>query len=36
MNWWRRLFNREQLERELDKELRFHFEQQVAEMIGRS
>jgi predicted permease len=33
MNWWQRLFSSERLERELDKELRFHFEQQVAENI---
>jgi predicted permease len=30
MNWWQRLFGSQQLEQELDKELRFHFEQQVA------
>jgi predicted permease len=33
MNWWQRLFGSERLEGELDKELRFHFEQQVAENI---
>jgi predicted permease len=33
MNWWQRLFGGEGLERELDKELRFHFEQQVADNI---
>ena len=33
MNWWQRLFGSERLEAELDKELRFHFEQQVAENI---
>ncbi len=33
MNWWQRLFGSERLERELDKELRFHFEQQVADNI---
>src|ERR1700677_2229611 len=31
MNWWQRLLHGKQLERDLDKELRFHFEQQVAE-----
>jgi predicted permease len=31
MSWWQRLFLSKQLEQELDKELRFHFEQQVAE-----
>ena len=33
MNWWQRLFNSQRLEQELDKELRFHFEQQVAANI---
>ncbi len=33
MNWWQRLFGSERLEEELDKELRFHFEQQVADNI---
>jgi hypothetical protein len=33
MNWWQRLFGSERLEQELDKELRFHFEQQVADNI---
>jgi hypothetical protein len=33
MNWWQRLFGSERLEPELDKELRFHFEQQVADNI---
>ncbi len=33
MNWWQRLFGSERLEEELDKELRFHFEQQVAQNI---
>jgi predicted permease len=33
MNWWQRLFSSARLEQELDKELRFHFEQQVAENI---
>jgi predicted permease len=32
MSWLRRLFNREKLERELDKELRFHIEQREAEL----
>ena len=31
MTWWRRLLKRDRLERELDAELRFHVEQQVAE-----
>jgi macrolide transport system ATP-binding/permease protein len=33
MGWMRRLFTRRQLEAELDKELCFHFESQVAERI---
>jgi len=33
MGWLRRLFFREQLEADLDKELRFHFEFQVADKV---
>ncbi len=33
MNWWRRLLNRADLEKSLDAELRFHFDQQVADSI---
>ncbi len=33
MGWLRRLFSRERLEADLDKELRFHFENQVAEKV---
>ncbi len=33
MNWMRRLFTRKQMEAELDKELRFHFESQVADKV---
>jgi macrolide transport system ATP-binding/permease protein len=33
MGWLRRLFSRERLEAELDKELRFHFESLVADKI---
>lgn len=33
MGWLRRLFTRKQLEAELDKELRFHFESQVADKV---
>lgn len=29
MNWWQRLRRRDQLERELDAELRYHFDRQV-------
>jgi len=33
MNWWRRLVSSRQLEQELDKELRFHVEQQTADNL---
>ena len=33
MSWLRRLFARERMEAELDKELRFHFESQVADKV---
>jgi predicted permease len=33
MSWLQRLFSRNQLERDLDKELRFHFETQVADKV---
>jgi len=33
MGWLRRLFSRERLEADLDKELRFHFENQVADKV---
>jgi putative ABC transport system permease protein len=33
MGWLRRLFSRERLEADLDKELRFHFESQVAAKV---
>jgi hypothetical protein len=33
VSWWRRLLKKDELERQLDKELRFHFESQVAELI---
>jgi predicted permease len=33
MSWLQRLFFRNQLERDLDKELRFHFETQVADKV---
>jgi macrolide transport system ATP-binding/permease protein len=33
MGWFRRLFTRKQMEAELDKELRFHFESQVADKV---
>ncbi len=33
MNWWQRLFTSKRMERDLDSELRFHLEQQVAEKV---
>jgi macrolide transport system ATP-binding/permease protein len=33
MNWWRRLFAGRRMERDLDRELRFHFERQVADKM---
>ena len=33
MNWWQRLLNRNRLERELDAELRYHFDRQVDDNI---
>jgi predicted permease len=33
MSWWTRLLKRKQMDQQLDKELRFHLEQQVAELI---
>jgi predicted permease len=33
MNWLNRLFSRERMERDLDKELRFHFESQVSDKV---
>jgi hypothetical protein len=33
MSWLRRLFSRKRLERDLDKELRFHFESQVEDKV---
>ena len=33
MNWWQRLFKGKRMERDLDSELRFHLEQQVAAKI---
>jgi hypothetical protein len=33
VNWWRRLLRKAELERELDKELRFHFESRVDDLM---
>jgi putative ABC transport system permease protein len=33
VNWWQRLRNRDRLERELDAELRYHFERQVDDNV---
>jgi putative ABC transport system permease protein len=34
MSWWTRLFSRRRLERELDAELRDHYERQVADLLA--
>ena len=33
MNWWQRLRNRDRLERELDAELRYHFDREVDDYV---
>jgi putative ABC transport system permease protein len=33
VNWWQRLLKRNRLERELDAELRYHFDRQVADYV---
>ena len=33
MNWWQRLFNGKRMERDLDSEIRFHLEQQIADKV---
>jgi putative ABC transport system permease protein len=33
VNWWKRLLKKNELERQLDNELRFHFERQVSDAI---
>lgn len=33
MSWWRRLLRKAELERDLDKELRFHFESRVEDLM---
>ena len=35
MNWWQRLWHRDKLETQLDKELRFHLEQNTSDLIER-
>lgn len=35
MNWWRRLWFRKKMEVELEKELRFHLEEHMAELIAQ-
>jgi predicted permease len=35
MNWWQRLWKRQEMETQLDKELRFHLEQQTLDLIAR-
>src|SRR3979411_2698903 len=35
MNWWKRLSRRTQMEAQLAKELNFHLEQHMSQLIGR-
>src|SRR5579863_3481282 len=35
MTWWQRLWRRNELEQQLEKELRFHLDQQTADLIAR-
>src|SRR5215472_3532020 len=35
MNWWQRLWRREKLEDQLDKELCFHLDEHAAELVAR-
>jgi len=35
MNWWQRLWHRDRMEEQLEKELRFHLEQHTAELVAR-
>lgn len=35
MNWWSRLFHREQLEDQLEKELRFHLDRHTEDLVAR-
>ena len=35
MNWWQRLFHRDKLDGQLDKELRFHLEQHASDLMKR-
>src|SRR5215510_11988570 len=35
MNWWSRLWHGSQMDQQLDKELRFHVDQQIADLISR-
>src|SRR5260370_33322094 len=35
MNWWQRLLRRGKMEEQLEKELRFHFEQHASELIAQ-
>ena len=34
MNWWHRLLRRNRMEEQLEKEMRFHLEQHVSELIA--
>ena len=35
MNWWRRLLRRNEMEEQLERELRFHLDQHTSDLIAR-
>ena len=35
MNWWQRLWRRKKMEEQLEKELRFHLDQHVNDLVAR-
>jgi hypothetical protein len=35
MSWWQRLWRRNHMEEQLEKELRFHLEQHAMDLIGK-
>src|SRR5262249_12708007 len=35
MTWWHRLWRRRKMEKQLEKELRFHLDQHTADLIGQ-
>jgi len=35
MNWWRRLLRRNEMEEQIERELRFHLDQHISDLIAR-